>query len=451
MVRGSLPWVRRGASAALLLAAVGITPAEASVTLTPPRACPGECTQAGTTRWVQPLSGSYVVQGDARGTMPAQGEPYAAIGPDVAALGIGTTVQAFDARTGAPRWTVQLASPPAVSGAGLRPETAGGERIVSVRSWPGVVTVGLSPVPGGSSAAHRAGASRPAPGQQPSGQQAPGQQTEVVLDAATGREIRAYPSAPFGGTVAADSRHAVVVQPGAVTSYRNASGSAAWSVPTGPVPQAWRLDGDDLYMTVGADGNLAGLAQQPATELRRIDLRTGAQRIVRAHPGPFAGSLGAALDGAVLFSNSGGVTAYSGANGRKLWSRDRPDLPQGVDLVAHRFYLSEQGGLVAVDPWTGKAEAWLPGSNGLFAERGGVALGMDEGADGSAWGVDTSTQRVVWTVSTLPWPHYFVDLSGLGGSADPRSNAVIVASCAQAAPGTAAQPCAKPELVVINR
>jgi outer membrane protein assembly factor BamB len=450
VVRGSLPWVRRGLSAALLLA-VGFTPAEASVT--PPQPCPGKCTQPGSTRWVRPLTGSYVVQGDSRGTMPAQGEPYAAIGPDVAAYGSGSTVQAFDAKTGAPRWTVQLGSAPTVSAAARtspRPETADGEQIASVRSWPGVVTVTLSAVPGGpgtagSGTAHRAGAGPRFPAKQ-----APGAQTEVVLNAGTGREIRSYPSAPFGGTVAADSRHAVVVQRDAVTSYRNASGTAAWSVPTGPAPQAWRLDGNYLYMTVGG-GNLGGLAQQPATGLRRIDLRTGAQQIVRPHPAPFAGSLGAALDGIVLFSNADGVTAYNGANGRELWSLDGPDLPQGVDLVAHRFYLSEQGGLAAVDPWTGKVGAWLADSNGLYAERAGVALGMNDGTGGSAWGVDTTSQRVVWTVSTLPWPHYFVDLSGLGGSADPRSNAVIVASCGQAATGAATQLCAKPELVAINR
>lgn len=477
MLRGSIPWLRRGASAALLLA-VGFTPAEASVT--PPRPCPGACTQAGTTRWVRPLTGTYVVQADSRGTMPTEGEPYAAIGPDVAALGDGTTVQAFDSRTGAPRWTAQLGSPPAASAtaapgsraggagpgqaAGARqatgtPQAVAGQQIVSVRSWPGVVTVGLGPVPGaaGSSVAGTTGAAghmgagrHPAGGQQ-SGQQALARQTEVVLDAATGRQLRTYSGAPFGGTVAADSRHTVVVGAGAVTSYRNSTGAAGWSVPTGPGPQTWRLDGNFLYLALGAGGGLGGLAQPPASQIRRIDLRTGSERVVRAHPGPFAGSLGAALDGVLLFSDAGGVTAYDGANGRKLWSRDRQDIPQGVDLLAHRFYLSEQGGLAAVDPWTGSAGALLPGSSGLYAERGGVALGMDGGAGGSAWGVNTQTQRVVWTDSSLPWPHYFVDLSGVGGSADPRSDAVLVASCGQATTGSTAQSCAKPELVAINR
>jgi hypothetical protein len=451
-MRGSLPWVRRAVSAAMLLA-VGFTPAEASVT--PPQPCPRECTQAGTTRWVRPLTGPYVVQDDASGTIPAHGEAYAAIGADIAVLGLGTTVQAFDARTGAPRWTAQVGSP-----AGAGPSAGAAERIESVRTWPGVVSVGLVRVPSAPAGQQNAGTGRPAatgqpagqaPAGQQAGQQAAGQQTDLLLDAATGHQIRAYPSAPLGGTVAADTRHAVVVQPTAVTSYRNSSGTEAWSVPTGTAPETWRLDGDELYMTVGTGGSLGGLAQQHPAELRRIDLNTGAERIIRARPGPFAGSLGAALGGVVLFGNADGVTAYSGSSGRRLWSRDRQDVPQGVDLVSHRFYLSEQGGLAAVNSWTGKLAGWLPGANGLYAERDGAALGMDGGPNGSAWGVDTTSQRVLWTVSNLPWPHYFVDLSGLGGSADPRSDALIVASCGQASPVATVQACAKPELVAINR
>jgi hypothetical protein len=44
--------------------------------------------------------------------------------------------------------------------------------------------------------------------------------------------------------------------------------------------------------------------------------------------------------------------------------------------------------------------------------------------------------RVIWTASGLPWPHYFSDLSGLGGSADESGTTVVVAICAkQAVPG----------------
>ena len=49
--------------------------------------------------------------------------------------------------------------------------------------------------------------------------------------------------------------------------------------------------------------------------------------------------------------------------------------------------------------------------------RGGVALGLDGGANGDGVGVDMAAGRVTWTSLALPWPHYFSDLSGLGGSA----------------------------------
>jgi hypothetical protein len=101
----------------------------------------------------------------------------------------------------------------------------------------------------------------------------------------------------------------------------------------------------------------------------------------------------------------------------------------------------------------------------LYGIRGGVALGMDQGPDGVAWGFDVARQRVIWTTPQLPWPHYFVDLSGIGGSAAPASSTVLITTCAQlgasaaasgsgGATGSAAQPgqaCARPELVAIQR
>jgi hypothetical protein len=67
-----------------------------------------------------------------------------------------------------------------------------------------------------------------------------------------------------------------------------------------------------------------------------------------------------------------------------------------------------------------------------------VALGLDQGANGDAWGYDIGAQRVTLTAAGLPWPHYFVDLSGIGGSADPDSDLVVIAACAQLAPGSPA-------------
>jgi len=50
----------------------------------------------------------------------------------------------------------------------------------------------------------------------------------------TGRQVRAYPAAQFGGAVAASPSTTVVVGPHAVTSYATGSGAVRWSRPTGP-------------------------------------------------------------------------------------------------------------------------------------------------------------------------------------------------------------------------
>ena len=412
MLRGSVRWAWRGALVLLLLSTCA-SGARASIAQSPSCGDPS-CSHIGTIRWQELLPGAYVVYADSRGTEPTAGEPYAAIGAQVAVFGLGTVVSAYDARRGTPRWTVQL------------PGQFRGGQVVSARVWPGVVTVGVAAPPG----THRGHAT----------------QREVVLSAATGRLIRVYPSVPFGGTVAADAGHSVVVGPGAVTSFDSASGRAIWTRQTGSAPQRWQLDGHYLYVTVAA-GGFAG--SQPVTELRRIDLRSGAERIIRPRSGPFAGTLGAALDGVVLFSGTAGVTAYSGATGKLLWHLTGA-VPQAIDLVRHQFYLSEGSGLAQVD-LSGSVRSILSGSSAIYGERDGVAFGLDGGAGGDAWGLDATSQRVIWNISSLPWPHVFVDLSGLGGSADPRSNAIILAACAQANVNDSPPRCTRPELVAINR
>jgi hypothetical protein len=49
-------------------------------------------------------------------------------------------------------------------------------------------------------------------------------------------------------------------------------------------------------------------------------------------------------------------------------------------------------------------------------------------------------QRVTRAAPGLPWPHYFVDLNGVGGSADPAGNLVVIAACPQLAPSSPAPP-----------
>ena len=307
---------------------------------------------------------------------------------------------------------------------------------MSVRVWPGVVTVGVG-LPAATGAA--TGPVR----------------DEVVLRAATGRQTRVYPAAQFGGAVAASGARTVIVGQQAVTSYDNHTGKVIWSRPTGPVSQAWQVDGDHLYMEVAA-GARPGAA--PVTALRRIALGTGAERLVRPPGHAFTGTLSLAFRGVVLFSAPGAVRAYSETSGRLLWHFSDA-LPDVADAAAGRLYLISGSTLIAVDPGTGRMMGHVAGaaaasSSGLYAVRHGDLLGIDHGAVGKAWGYDVAARQVLWTSRPLPWPHYFVDLSGIGGSAPPGLNAVLLAFCAQVGPqdpNIAAPRCTHPQLAVLNR
>ena len=152
----------------------------------------------------------------------------------------------------------------------------------------------------------------------------------------------------------------------------------------------------------------------------------------------FDGALSTAFHGVALFSSAAGVTAYSGTTGARLWSINGA-VPESTDHCPPRIYLTEGSNLVGVDPLTGRIKATasgsaVNGSAGVYVVRGGVALGLDQGGNGDAWGYDLAMQRVTLAAAGLPWPHYFVDLSGVGGSADPASDLVIIAACTQLAP-----------------
>lgn len=428
VTHGRLTWFRRLAFAAVLVVAA-VAPGAASGGSSA-QCQKARCESLGTVRWIRSLPGSWIVQNGDAGTTPEQGQAYAALGADTAAVGSGLTVSGYAARTGLALWTTELT--------GFR----AGAAITSVRIWPTVVTigVGLPAVPG--------------PGPGGGGGKSPARD-EVVLRATTGKQIRAYPAAQFGGAVAASRAVTVIVGPRSVTSYANRTGKVVWNRPTGPVPQDWQADGDHLYLTVAAKGYLGSA---PVTALRRIDLRTGAERVVRPHGQAFSGTLSFAFDGVLLFSAASGVRAYSGTAGRLLWHYPRT-LPDSADAATRRLVLASGDTLIEVDPGTGHTLAHVPGaaaapSSGLYAVRNGVVLGIDHGALGKAWGYDVATQQVLWTSRPLPWPHYFVDLSGIGGSAPPGQAAVLLAICAQVGtqpPGSAAPPCARPELVVLDR
>jgi len=462
VTQGWPTWVRRLSFAAVLLVAAftpGISAGWSS------QQCPqSQCESAGTIRWIRPMPGSWTVQNGEVGTTPVDGQAYAALGSQIAAVGSGLTVSAYQADTGQRLWTTLLTGFPA------------GSSITAVRVWPGVVTVGVvppappgpststAPTPGG--AAGGAHATAPASGQAaagaPAASGAPASsgpaagnrppRAEIVLRASTGHRIRAYPAAQFGGAVAASPATTVVVGPRAVTSYANHTGAVRWSRPTGTVPQAWQVAGDELYMAVASGGYLGSA---PVTALRRINLSTGAQHVVRPHGPSFPGSLSLAYQGVVVFSSARWARGYSTTTGRELWHYPGA-LPDTVDAVAGRLYLLSGNTLIGLNPRTGSTliRVNAASSSGLYGIRAGAVLGIDHGALGKAWGFGIAAQQVLWTSRPLPWPHYFVDLSGIGGSAPPDQGAVLLAICGQVAAqaaGTTVPRCTRPELAVLNR
>ncbi len=423
--RWSSAWVRRGALAAIL---IGVVVFPGHVAGVASRSCRiGECPADGTVRWSRELTGSWIAENGDTGTAYSLGQAYAAVGDNVAVVGFGLSVDAYDADNGFPRWTATLTGLPA------------GADIVSVRSWPGVVTVGAQ-LPAANVGSGQGGATR---------------REEIVLNAVTGKRIRTYPAAAYGGAVSASIGRTVIVGNTSVTSYASATGAVLWRDPIGAAAQAWRLDGADLYVTISARGVL-GTA--PVTAVRQISLRTGAERLIRPPHGPFAGTFSGVAYSELLFSGTGGLAGYSTRTGRS-WLRAGA-VYEGADPVQHVIYVDIGSALVGIDPRTGRTErgARVPGPSGTYGVRDGVALGLDPGAAGAAWGYSITRRHVIWTTRSLPWPHYFVDLSGIGGSADPVNDTVLLATCGRVgttapsgAPTGSGLTCLRPMLVAIQR
>lgn len=354
-------------------------------------------------RWTARLSGRWTAADGSGGTAPVSGQAYVAVSGTVAVVGDGLTVAAYRLADGAPLWQLTLDAPE-------------GSKIMSVRAWRDVVTAGV---------AGPSGATR----------------TETVINAVTGTVLGRHPAGLFGGAVWATARATVIVGDGTVTSYDNATGRVRWRRHTAVGP--WRTDGTTLYVAQQA-GGASGAG--PVTGLQAVNLNSGTERIMASPKGhPFSGALTAVADGAILFSSASGITAYSAWTGSELWSAAGA-VPEGSDPVTGLVYLTARGGaLTGVDPLTGKAVASVPGSAttgsaGMYVVRGGVALGLDSGAGGEAWGYSLAQARVTWTVPGVPWPHYFSDLSGIGGSAASSGDIVVIAACprlARAAPAPA--------------
>ncbi len=376
-----------------------------------PTACRGcgGAQPAALQRWAVPLPGAWLTGGT--GTVPAGGQGYVAVGGGIAVLGDGLTLTAFALGDGSQLWQMTLNAPVGAS-------------IMSVRAWPGVVTAGILAANGRT-------------------------RTEAVVASSTGAELRHYPAGLFGGAVAASLATTVVVGRDGVTSYDNKNGRVRWYHPTGQ-NKPWRVDGTTLYVAESAHGYLGS---SPVTALRVMNLESGAERPLSSPLGqPFSGTLAIVTDGVALFASAGGVTAYSGTTGGTLWTR-AGSVPEGIDPAQRLVYLTSGGTtLTGVDPLTGQVKTLISGSSAdaagaMYVVRDGVALGLDSGANGDAWAYDVVADRVTWTSPSLPWPHYFSDLSGLGGSAAVSGDGgdVVIAACPH--PAASAGLCADPELV----
>jgi len=407
--RGAWAWARRAVLAVVLIGAA-IIPGRASSDQTQHCAGP-RCRAAGSILWTAPLPGTWLAQAGVTGTVPSAGAGYAATGGGLAVFAAGLRVTAFQLSVGGRAWQTTITGVPA------------GSEIVGVRAFVGEVAVGVQP---------------------PAGETP--ERDEVILSASTGQPVRIYPAAAYGGAIAASGGDTVVVGRTAVTAYANSTGRVLWSRPVGSPGQTWRVSGQYVYVAQ-PDGSAGVL------EVRRISLSTGAETVVRPAHGTFPGALSAVVDGAMLFSVPGEVAAYDGGTGGGLWHQPGAVL-ELADPVAGIVYLASGAELDGVDVASGTllGRAALSVTGSLYWVSDGVALGLDQDALGDAWGYSLDSRRVLWTSAGLPWPHFFVDLSGLGGSASQGDKVVLLATCARVGPqagAAVAPPCLRPQLAAV--
>jgi outer membrane protein assembly factor BamB len=410
---GAWVWARRALLAVVLIGAV-VIPGRATSQQT--QHCSGpRCRAAGSILWTASLPGRWLAEMGVAGTVASPDAGYTAMGGGLAVLAAGLRVTAFRLDTGSRAWQTTITGLPS------------GSEIVGVRAFGSVVAVGVQPPPGMAPARY-----------------------EVIVSGATGNELRSYPAAAYGGAVAADGASVVVVDQTAVTAYANSTGRVLWSRAVGPPGQPWQVSGQYVYVAE-PDGS-AGVLQ-----VRRISLSTGAEVVLRPQRGStYPGTLSAVVDGVMLFSTPSEVAAYDGQTGGLLWHSPAPDkmVLELADPSASAVYLASGTALDGLDIASGTvvSRASLSVAASLYWVSGGVALGLDQNALGDAWGYSLDSHRVLWTAAGLPWPHFFVDLSGLGGSASPGGSVVLIAACTRVGPKPAAARaphCLRPELAAV--
>jgi len=205
------------------------------------------------------------------------------------------------------------------------------------------------------------------------------------------------------------------------------AGSHAAAQPNDPAAK-YPSEPIKVVVTVSA-GGVVGTA--PVTAVRQIDLQTGTERLIRPHGRSFSGMLTGVIGGELVFSSSSGLTMYSVATGHLTGYRPRA-VTEWADSVQNVLYANIAGVLTGIDPATARNKpaegAAIPA--GAFGVRAGVALGLNPGDQGAAWGYSLAKRRVIWTAKPLPYPHYFLaESSGLGGSADRASGMVLLVTC----------------------
>ncbi len=408
--RGAWVWARRALLAVVLVGAV-VIPDRATSQQT--QHCSGaRCRAAGSILWTATLPGRWLAETGVAGTVPTPDAGYAAMGGGLAVFAEGLRVTAFRLDTGSQEWHTTITGLPS------------GSEIVGVRAFASVVAVGVQPPPG-----------------------ATPERDEVIVSAATGSQLQSYPAAAYGGAIAADGASVVVVDQTAVTAYANSTGRVLWSRALGSPGDPWQVSGEYVYVAQ-PDGS-AGVLQ-----VRRISLSTGAEVLLHPSAGAvYPGTLSAVVDGVMLFSTPGQVAAYDGNTGALLWHKPKEVL-ELADPSAGAVYLASGTALDGVDIASGTllSRASLSVAGSLYWVSGGVALGLDQNALGDAWGYGLASRRVLWTSAGLPWPHFFIDLSGLGGSATPGGRVVLLATCARVGPKPAAASaphCLRPELAAV--
>ena len=108
------------------------------------------------------------------------------------------------------------------------------------------------------------------------------------------------------------------------------------------------------------------------------------------------GAVTAVIGRALVLSSSSGLSMYSVASGYLTGQRLRA-VAEWADPVRNVLYADIAGVLTGIDPATERNKpdegAAIPG--GVYGVHAGVALGLNPGDQGAAWGYSVAKRRVI--------------------------------------------------------